>query len=935
MPQEYDKTLNLPSTGFPMRAGLPEREPLALEKWESERLYYKMVEKAGDKPLYVFHDGPPYANADIHLGTALNKVLKDIIVRSKNMTGYKTAYIPGWDTHGLPIELKAIKQMGLTKNLDPVELRRHCKEFALFHVENQKKQFKRLGTIADYDDPYLTLKPSYEARQIEIFGEMAKKGYIYKDLKSVYWCPECVTALAEAEIEYSDDPCDSIYVKFQITQDKDGVLERMGARDISKVYVLIWTTTTWTLPANLATCLGPDFEYVLVKAADEYYLLAKELVEPTMLAGGIKNYEILGSAKGKELEYVKYKHPFLDRVCTVIVGDHVTLESGTGCVHTAPGHGVEDFDVCSRFYPELGVVVPVDAEGKMTAEAGEFVAGQKTEQANKTILEHIKQTGHLFAVKHIEHTYPHCWRCKEPVLFRATEQWFCNVEDFKEETVEQINKVEFIPEWGRDRMIGMVRDRSAWCISRQRTWGVPIPVFYCKDCGEYVINDDTIGAVKALFAEHGSDAWYTKSAEEILPQGFACPKCGGRAFSKETDIMDVWFDSGTSHASVLEGHWKDQDWPCNLYLEGTDQYRGWFQSSLLTSVAWRGVAPYKTVCTHGWVVDGEGRKMSKSLGNGIDPQEIIDKYGADILRLWVASSDYHADIRLSKEILAQMSEVYRKIRNTARYILGNINDFDPETDQVKDDALTELDRWALTKLDALLEKVYIAYERFEFHVIYHAVHNFCTVDMSNFYLDVLKDRLYVEKKDGALRRAAQTTIYRILRSLVTLIAPIIPFTAEEIWNCLPQDKRYDGESVMFNDMAKRGEVIGAKTEAGFIEKWERLIAVRNDVNKALETERAAKRIGKSLEAKVILGCDGELYDFVESGQELLREIFIVSQVELERQPDAASDGEVKGLRVKIAPADGTKCERCWTFCTDVGANAAHPTLCGRCSKIVV
>jgi isoleucyl-tRNA synthetase len=583
---------------------------------------------------------------------------------------------------------------------------------------------------------------------------------------------------------------------------------------------------------------------------------------------------------------------------------------------------VEDFDVVTKFYPELGVVVPVDAEGRMTLEAGDFVAGQKTGEANKTILEHIRQTGHLLAVKHIAHQYPHCWRCKEPVLFRATEQWFCNVEDFKEETVEQINKVEFIPEWGRDRMTGMVRDRSAWCISRQRTWGVPIPVFYCEDCGEYVINDDTIGAVKALFAEEGSDAWYTKTAAEILPDGFTCPKCGGKTFRKETDIMDVWFDSGTSHASVMEGHWKDQSWPCDLYLEGTDQYRGWFQSSLLTSGAWRGVAPYRTVCTHGWVVDGEGRKMSKSLGNGIDPQEIVDKYGADILRLWVASSDYHADIRLSKEILAQMSEVYRKIRNTARFILGNLSDFEPAKDIVSDKDLTELDRWALSRLDALLERSITAYERFDFHIIYHAVHNFCTVDMSNFYLDVLKDRLYVEAKESLSRRAAQTVIYRVLRALVPLIAPLIPFTAEEIWSYLPEDKNYDSGSVMFNDIPKPS----GKADAAFNEKWDKLIAVRNDVNKALETERVAKRIGKSLEAKITLGCDGALYELLDADKTLVKEICIVSQVELER--------EDKELSVTVSKADGQKCERCWAFSTTVGGSAAHPTLCERCAKII-
>ncbi|MCL2034033.1 MAG: isoleucine--tRNA ligase [Oscillospiraceae bacterium] len=929
MPQDYNQTLNLPKTDFPMRAGLPQREPVMLEKWEKERLYYKMVERNAKKPLYVFHDGPPYANASIHMGTALNKVLKDIIVRYKNISGFNATYVPGWDTHGLPIELKAIKQHGVQIASDRVELRRHCREFALYHVESQKKQFKRLGTLADYDNPYLTLAPEYEAKQIEIFGDMAKKGYIYKDLKSVYWCPECSTALAEAEIEYAEDPCESIYVKFQISED-NGTLQKMGVTELSKTFAVIWTTTTWTLPANLAICLHPDFEYVVAKAGDEFYLVAKELLEAAMKAAGIDKYEVTGSAKGCELELIKYRHPFLDRVSPLILGEHVTAESGTGLVHTAPGHGVEDFEVVMKSYPELGCVVPVDDHGKMTAEAGDFIAGQTTSQANKTILERLMSDGRLLASQRIVHQYPHCWRCKEPILFRATEQWFCNVEGFKKETIEQIENVRFIPEWGRGRMIGMVEDRSAWCISRQRVWGVPIPVFYCGGCGEYIINDETINAVIELFKEKGSDAWYIKRAEDILPDGFACPDCGCKHFTKETDIMDVWFDSGTSHASVLEGKWENQSWPCDLYLEGTDQYRGWFQSSLLTAVAWRGKAPYKTVCTHGWVVDGEGRKMSKSLGNGVDPDDIIKQYGADILRLWAMSSDYHADIRVSKDILSQMSEVYRKIRNTARYILGNLNGFDPKSGSVSDGELLELDRWALLRFDALLLKSIAAYDRFDFHIIYHAIHNFCTIDMSNFYLDVIKDRLYVEAKDSTARRSAQTAMYRILRVLCMLIAPIIPYTAEEIWGFLPEDDGYDKDSVMFNELPKPDESADDNT---FMAKWDRLVAVRADVNKALEMAREKKQIGKSLEAKVILCCDGELYDFLESELSQLSTIFIVSQAELKRQ-SACKGGEVDGLAVLVEGADGAKCERCWSFSESVGKNEEHPEICGRCASIV-
>jgi len=928
MPLDYNQTLNLPKTDFPMRAGLPQREPKVLENWEADRLYYKMVEHNQGKPLYVFHDGPPYANADIHLGTALNKVLKDIIVRYKNMTGFNTTYVPGWDTHGLPIELKAIKELGLQSNLDPVELRRKCKEFALYHVENQKKQFKRLGTLADYDTPYLTLRPEFEAQQIEIFGEMAKKGYIYKDLKSVYWCPDCVTALAEAEIEYADDECDSIFVKFRIKQD-NGKLTEMGAKDLSKTFVVIWTTTTWTLPANLATCLGPDFEYVLVSAGGECYIIAKELVEPTMKAASIDDYTLLGSATGRELELVKYEHPFLDRVSPLIVGDHVTLESGTGCVHTAPGHGVEDFEVCAAHYPEVGVVVPVDEHGRMTAEAGAFIEGKTTSEAGKIILERLRETGNLLALQHMEHQYPHCWRCKEPILFRATEQWFCSVEDFKDETIKAIEGVRFIPEWGKDRMTGMVRDRSAWCISRQRTWGVPIPVFYCDDCEEYVVSDETIKAVSELFRAEGSDAWYIRDAADILPQGFACPKCGGKHFHKDTDIMDVWFDSGVSHAATLRGQWPNQSWPCDLYLEGTDQYRGWFQSSLLTSVAWKGEAPYRAVCTHGWVVDGEGRKMSKSLGNGVVPEDIISEFGADILRLWVASSDYHADIRVSKDILKQLSEAYRKIRNTARYMLGNLFDFAPDGDSVADDQLLELDKWALARTDALIRRCTQAYDCFDFHIVYHALHNFCTVDMSNFYLDVIKDRLYVEKADSVQRRAAQTAMYRILRALDLLVAPIIPFTAEEIWSFMPEGGGCDKASVVFNELPKPG----AEPDPAFLEKWDRLIAVRSEVTKALELARGQKTIGKSLEAKVLLHCGGELREFLTVWLPELPTLFIVSQVELAGGAGAVPC-ELEGLSITVAPADGGKCERCWNFRDTVGRSGEHPTLCARCAGIV-
>ena len=645
MAMDYNKTLNLPKTDFPMRGNLPKREPETLKKWEDEILYYKMIEKNKDKKPYILHDGPPYANGQIHLGTALNKTLKDFIIKHKNMSGYYAPYVPGWDTHGLPIELKAMKEIGVENGaIPPVELRKQCKNFALKHVKSQMEQFKRLGSIGDYDDPYLTLKPEYEARQVEVFGKMAKEGYMYKGLKPVYWCPDCNTALAEAEIEYANDPCTSIYVKFNVVDDK-GIFTSMGI-DLSKVYFVIWTTTTWTIPGNLAICLGPEYEYTLVKNDDEYYVTALELADATMKSAGIESYETIGSFKGAELEYIKTKHPLYDRLSPVIVGDHVTLESGTGCVHTAPGYGVEDFEVCKN-YDDIDILVCVDARGRQTEEAGEF-AGLDTKEANKAIAAKLEECGALLASEKITHQYPHCWRCSSPIIYRATEQWFCSVNGFKDEAVKAIENVKWIPEWGEDRIKGMVRDRSDWCISRQRTWGVPIPIIYCKDCGKPIVTDETIKAISELFRKEGADAWWTREVKEFIPESVKC-ECGCGEFTKEYDIMDVWFDSGVSHTAVMD-EYDSLSWPADLYLEGADQYRGWFQSSLLTSVVYKGTAPYKAVCTHGWVVDGQGKTMHKSLGNGIDPAEIIDQYGADILRLWVASSDYHSENSISKEI---------------------------------------------------------------------------------------------------------------------------------------------------------------------------------------------------------------------------------------------------------------------------------------------
>ena len=925
---DYNQTLNLPKTEFPMRAGLPTREPEFLARWEENDQYRRLMKHNEGKPLFVLHDGPPYANGDVHIGHALNKTLKDFIVRYKNMTGFQSPFVPGWDTHGLPTELAARKKAGITaeSNISDLELRQICRDTALGYVDLQRESFKRLGIIAEWDNPYITLNKEFEEEQIKVFATMASKGYIYKGLKPVYWCADCNTALAEAEIEYAEDPCHSIYVKFNVTDDM-GKLTAMGA-DLSKTYFVIWTTTTWTLPANVAICVGPNYEYSLIKSGDEYYVMATDLAPAAMEAKGVTDYETVGIIRGSELEYMKTQHPFIDRTSLVIVGDHVTLESGTGCVHTAPGHGVDDFIVCKN-YPEIPIIVPVDAKGKLTGEAGQF-AGLTTEEANKPIALHLEETGALFALKKIEHQYPHCWRCHKPVIFRATSQWFCSVDDFKAAAVEAAEDVKWYPEWGKDRLQSMVQERADWCISRQRKWGVPIPVVYCQDCGKEIIDNDVMMKISEIFGKEGSDAWYAHDTEYFLPEGFKCPHCGSaKGFDKEKDIMDVWFDSGSSHAAVCKNR-PYLKYPADVYLEGADQYRGWFQSSLLTAVAGGQKAPYEQIITHGWTVDGEGKKMSKSLGNGIDPQEIISQYGADILRLWVASADYHADIRISKEILKQISDNYRKLRNTARYCLGNLYDFDPDKDMVDNDKLEELDKYALMKLDEVIEISRKGYEEYDYHTTAHAIHNFCVVDMSNFYFDVLKDRLYTSAPESATRRAAQTVLYKVLDALTLLLTPILAYTADEIWFAMPHDKSKNTEAALLNDIPTADYI---ETDDAFIAKWDKIHAVRVDVQKALELARNEKIIGKPLEAKVSLYADGELYDFLKSVETALPEIFITSAVTVENG-EGEVKGEIEGLSITVSKADGEKCERCWKYSDTVGSSAEHPTLCSHCAEVM-
>ena len=950
---DYSKTLHLPETEFPMRGNLPKKEPGFVEFWQQNHLYEKRIEKRKKEgaPTFVLHDGPPYANGKIHIGHALNKTLKDIIVRYHHMAGNETIYVPGWDTHGLPIEYAVLKDSGEDRaNMTPLELRRKCLAYAKKWIEIQKEDFIRMGVVGDFAHRYVTFDPHLEAKELEVFGEMANKGYIYKGKKAVYWCTHCETALAEAEIEYKDRKSPSIYVKYPMI-DVHG-LQPEGV-DPSKVFAVIWTTTPWTIPASCYISVNPKFTYVWVhnKAADEYYLMNKELAPASLSDCKVEDYEFVGREMlGSELDLAKFEHPLAhfapetygDRTIYVLEGNHVTLDAGTGCVHTAPGHGVDDFEVY-KTYENAGklhqpIVCPVDEKGHMTAEAGEFLVGKTIWEAEGPVISTLAHEGRLLGKKSLHHQYAHCWRCKQPVIYRATDQWFASINDFRDKALKAVDDTRFIPSWGHDRLYNMIRDRQDWCISRQRSWGVPIPAFYCDDCGKWIITPETMKKVEEIVEKEGTDAWWAHSAEELLPEGFKCPHCGGTHFHKEKDIMDVWFDSGSTWNGVLryphEESWKDMSYPCDLYLEGSDQHRGWFHSSLLTSVAVNGHAPYKAVLTHGFTMDGEGRKMSKSVGNVVAPQDVINKYGADVMRLWISSVDYQGDVRLSDKIVKSMSDVYRKIRNTFRYLLGNLSDFDPKTDSVAYADMEELDRWALLRMEQVKETVLKAYDDYEFHVMYHAVHNFCTVDLSAIYLDILKDRLYTEKADSKLRRSAQTAMYEILTTLVRLVAPVLCFTSEEVWQALPNKEEREW-SVHMSDMPKVNE---AYLDKELDEKWKKRLAVRSVAMKALEEARQAKVIGHPLDAEVTVYADGEAYDIVKAMEKELADFLLVSQTHIvsgtAAAPENAASNEEGTVKASVAVCTLAKCERCWKRSSDVDADPKHPGVCARCAHVL-
>ncbi|MBN2168585.1 MAG: isoleucine--tRNA ligase, partial [Actinobacteria bacterium] len=923
------ETLNLPKTEFPMRGNLAKKEPEIQKHWEEISLYDLIQEERANELLFILHDGPPYANGDIHVGTAYNKILKDIVLKYKSQRKHLCPYVPGWDCHGLPIEHEVTKRLGDLRRFDVPEIRAKCREHALEFVEKQAGQFKRLGVLGDFEDPYLTLSPYYEAKNIEVFGRLYEKGLVYKGRKPIHWCTHCVTALAEAEIEYEEEVSDSIYVKFPVIK---------GTGDIEEfekpVSFLIWTTTPWTLPANVAVALSDTLSYAAVDTGDEILIMADDLVHPVTEVIGMKDVQIVkNDLRGEALEGTTCKHPWAERESRVVLADYVTLDQGTGCVHTAPGHGQEDYMTGLAY--DLPSPMPVDDHGRFTREAAPF-DGMLVTEANPEIIKDLKSKGLLMASGTIPHPYPHCWRCKRPVIFRATPQWFISVdkidesESLRDEAIESLKQVEWIPGWTINRIGSMLEARPDWCISRQRSWGVPLPVLYCESCEKEMITDQTLESIKSFIEENGADAWFTHDAKEIVPECPACVECGGTSFKKDENILDVWFESGISNIAVLQ-HRSELEWPADLYVEGSDQHRGWFQSSLLLSMGYQEKPPYRAVMTHGFTVDGEGRKMSKSLGNVIDPKEVYSHMGADILRLWTATSDYSTDVPISDEILDRMKETYRRIRNTIRFLLGNTFDFDPQKDSVPLEKMEEIDRYILSRLQGLIQKVTMLMDKWVIHQAIQALHLFCTVDLSSFYLDIMKDRLYTFGADSRERRSTQTAMYLILTNLMSLIAPVLCHTAEEAMLSLPEAQR-PKKSIHLVDWPKPDEDL---IDSALEEKWSTLLALREDIYKRIEEERKKGSIGTSLEADVKIYADGGALELLKDMIGELPMLFIVSKVEVkglsEYQETRNTDSDVE---VEVLRAGGEKCNRCWNYSETVGELADYPDVCVRCAGVL-
>jgi len=928
-PQHVDlkQTLNLMRTDFPMKANLPQTEPKILERWQKENVYASIRRAREGRPMYVLHDGPPYANGDIHLGTAFNKILKDLVVKSKCMAGFDTPYVPGWDCHGLPIEFKVDNDLGSRKaQMTVAQIRAECRKYAGKWVDVQRREFIRLGIFGRWEDPYLTMSPHYEAVIARAFVDFLDRGYVYKGLKPVHWCTKDRTALAEAEVEYENHSSPSIWVRFALTSDPARIHSSLAGR---KVYGLIWTTTPWTIPSNMAIAFHPKYEYAAVEVQGDVYIVAADLLEATAKACEWSGYKELARVPGAVFENAVFRHPFIERDSRGILAGHVTLEQGTGLVHTAPGHGQEDYEIGRQY--GINIYCPVNEVGRFFHAEGadgripDELIGKTVWEANPIVIDLLRASGALLASEKIEHSYPHCWRCHKPTIFRATEQWFIGMDrnELRQKTLEAVKQVHWIPEWGEERMSNMIAARPDWCISRQRVWGVPITVFYCTECREPLTDRKILDRVVDLFEQHTADVWYEKSAAELMPAGTKCAKCGAGEFSKESDILDVWFDSGSSHLAVLTPE-NGLPWPADMYLEGGDQYRGWFHSSLLVGVGLKGGAPYKGCATNGWTLDDQGRAMSKSLGNGIEPEEIIKKYGAEVLRLWASSVEFYEDVTLSETILTRLSEAYRKLRNTFRYPLGNLWDFDPERDAVPADKLLEIDQWILLRAEDLVARSRVWYAELAFHKVYRALYDFAAVELSSVYFDVLKDRLYTAAPRSHTRRSAQTVLYRLLDALVRLASPILVFTTEEVWKHMGRTGTV--HAALFPEPAELTEGI-PDDHRKRAENWDRLMEVRQDVLKSLEIARQEKFIGAPLEARIHVSANGDLYPLLEKYAADLPGLFIVSQVKLEAAGDDA-------MKVKVERAAGAKCERCWKYTTDTGSNPKYPTICAACASAV-